>query len=216
MARQKIGELKQGTDDEIVIGVYIKDKEKQIREYRKEATRLMSMANKRLKRLEKNGLTDSPAYQKFLEGGTPKFSVKGKDYNELQKEVARMNKFLNAQTSTVRGINATLKEMANNTGIKYKNLTELRSRAKQFFELASKVEQYLRTVNDMASAIGYQKIWEAVNKYTEDISKSIDVSEMDMDRAIMEIGQAITEYETVNIVESLDGEVEGWFRLKKD
>lgn len=216
MARQKIGELKQGTDDEIVIGVYIKDKEKQIKEYRKEATRLMSMANKRLKRLEKNGLQDSPAYQKFLEGGTPKFSVKGKDYNELQKEVARMNRFLNAQTSTVRGINSTLKEMASNTGIKYKNLTELRSKAKQFFELASKVEQYLRTVNDMASAIGYQKIWQAVNKYTEDISKSIDVSEMDIDSAIGEIGRALSEYEMVNVVESLDGEVEGWFKLKKD
>ena len=62
MARQKIGELKQGTDDEIVIGVYIKDKEKQIKEYRKEATRLMSMANKRLKRLEKNGLQHTRSF----------------------------------------------------------------------------------------------------------------------------------------------------------
>ena len=38
-------------------------------EFRKEVSRKASLANKRLARLEKNGLTDSPAYQKFKEGG---------------------------------------------------------------------------------------------------------------------------------------------------
>lgn len=215
MARENIGEMKK---DEygIVTKPHLKEKEERVKAYRKEATRLMSMANKRLRRLEKSGLTDSPAYQSVLRNGKPQFSVKGKDYNELQKEVARMNKFINAQTSTIRGVNSTLKDMANNTGIKYKNLKELREKSKQFFELASKVEQYLRTVNDMASAIGYQKIWDAVNKYTEDISKSIDVSEMDIDSAIGHIANAIEEYEVKEEIYSLDGAVEGWFKLEDD
>ena len=56
-----------------------------IKEFRREASRLASMANKRVKRLEENGLTDTPAYKAYLETGG-KFSVKGKSYNELQKE----------------------------------------------------------------------------------------------------------------------------------
>lgn len=206
-------------DGNEVLGVkqVAEEKKKRIAEFRKEATRKMSMANKRLRRLEKNGLVDSPAYQGVLRNGEPQFSVKGKDYNELQKEVARMDKFLNAQTSTVRGINSTLKDMANNTGIKYKNLKELREKSKQFFELASKVEQYLRTVNDSASAIGYQKIWQAINKYTADISRQMDLSKMDIDGAILEITRGLEEYEDEYKVVSLyDGEQEGWFKLSKD
>lgn len=213
MARHKIGDL---SKEKIIVSVYEAEKQRKIKEFRAEATRKMSMANKRLRRLEKSGLVDSPAYQSVIRNGKPQFSVKGKDFNELQKEVARMDKFLNAQTSTVRGINANLKQMASNTGIKYKNLKDLRSKASQFFELASKVEQYLRNVEDMASAIGYQKIWQAVNKYTEELSRSIDVSELDIDEAIGKISAAITEYDREETIYSLDGEVEGWFKLDKD
>lgn len=143
-------------------------------EFRKEVSRLASLANKRIQRLEAAKLTDSPAYQKWVENGGVKFGVKGKTYNQLQSEMARINRFINAQTSTIRGINRTLKEMAANTGIKYGTLKELRSKATSFFELASKVEQYLRTVNDMASAIGYHKIWEVINEYVE--REKIDLS----------------------------------------
>lgn len=143
-------------------------------EFRKEVSRLASLANKRIQRLENAKLTDSPAYQKWVENGSVKFGVKGKTYNQLQSEMARLNRFINAQTSTIRGINSNLKEMAANTGIKYGTLEELRSKAAKFFELSSKVEQYLRTVNDMASAIGYNKIWEVINEYVE--REKIDLS----------------------------------------
>jgi predicted RNase H-like nuclease (RuvC/YqgF family) len=143
-------------------------------EFRREVSRLASLANKRIQRLENAKLTDSPAYQKWVENGSVKFGVKGKTYNQLQSEMARLNRFINAQTSTVRGINSNLKEMAANTGIKYGTLKELRAKATSFFELASKVEQYLRTVNDMASAIGYNKIWEVINEYVE--KEKIDLS----------------------------------------
>ena len=133
---------------------------------KKEANRLTSMANKRVRRLEANNLTDAPAYQQYIASGG-KFSVRGKDYNQLQQEISRLQAFLSSQTSTVRGYNNVLKEMANNTGIKYKNLADLKQKSTAFFELHSKVEQYLRQVEDMGSAIGYQKIWETINQYVK-------------------------------------------------
>lgn len=198
---------------------YIKDKEERIREFRREASRLVSMANKRLIRLESNKLTDVPAYQKLVDlmGDKPRFSIRGKDYNEVQREVARMRQFLNAKTSTVRGANQVLKEMAKNTGIKYKTLKELKSKAKLFFELASKVEQYLRTVDDIASAIGYQKIWEAVNTYIQDFRRDLGNAELDLEKAIVEISDAIKEHEERIIIEQLNNPSNwGWYQLDKD
>lgn len=193
-------------------------KENRIREYRKEASRLASMANKRLARLERNNLTDSPAYQGLLgdDGVVPHFGIRGKDYNQVQSEVARMNRFLNNTTSTVRGANKVLKDMAKNTGIKYKNLTELKTKAKQFFELASKVEQYLRTVDDMASAIGYQKIWEQVNQYVKEQETEFDGAEMNIDKAILDVTNAIKEYEEKIDIKDIEGRNFGWFQLDKN
>ena len=74
--------------------------------------------------------------------------------------------------------------MAKNTGIKYKNLKDLRTKSAKFFELASKVEQYLRTVDDIASAIGYQKIWEAINKYTKQRGEALGEGEADIDAMV--------------------------------
>lgn len=190
-------------------------KEKKLREYRKEASRLASMANKRIKRLEGAGLKDSPAYKKWLADGGEKFSVKGKDHNELQREVARMRQFINSQTSTIRGVNTVLKDMAKNTGIRYKNLTELREKAITFFELASKVEQYLRTVDDMASSIGYQKIWEAVNKYIQNERKDLASADVDIDKMVKEISKAMMEYDEKIDLDSVEG-LSGWFTLPKD
>jgi len=171
-------------------------KVEKIKAYRKEASRKASVANKRIKRLEKNNLTESPAYQQYLKNGAVKFSVKGKTYNEVQKEVAKLNKFINSQTSTIRGSNNALKEIASNTGIKYKNIKELRKKSSKFFELSSKVEQYLRTVDDMASAIGYQKIWEAINVYTKEKSIDLGSATSNVDSMVDAITGAIKEYET--------------------
>lgn len=207
-----------GSKKNIVTEPYKKKKEERIRKLRREASRLVSMANKRLIRLESNKLTDVPAYQKLVDlmGNKPRFSIRGKDYNEVQREVARMRQFLNAKTSTVRGANQVLKEMAKNTGIKYKSLKELKSKAKLFFELSSKVEQYLRTVDDIASAIGYQKIWEAVNTYIKDTRKEMDNVEMSLEQAVFEITEAIKEYERKEFIISGDNSVKGWFRLADD
>lgn len=179
--------------------------------YRQEATRLASKANKRIKRLQKNNLTNSPAYQKYVSEGAERFSIKGKSYNELQAEVARMRGFIESESSTVRGYNKVLKDMAANTGIKYKNLTELREAAPKFFELTSKVEQYLRTVEDMASAIGYQQIWEAVNEYVRENKIDLGDATANIDEMIKRVSDAITNYESP--VKIPEGE---WYKLNDE
>lgn len=174
-------------------------------EFRKEVSRLASLANKRIQRLENAGLTDSPAYQKLVENGTVKFGVKGKTYNELQSEMSKINRFINAQTSTIRGINSNLKEMAANTGIKYGTLKELRSKAANFFELSSKVEQYLRTVNDMASAIGYNKIWEVINEYVAREKVDLAGAENNIDELSKMVSELIVQQQNHNATVIDDG-----------
>lgn len=119
--------------------------------------------------------------------------------------MARLNRFINAQTSTVRGINSTLKEMAANTGIKYGTLKELRSKATSFFELASKVEQYLRTVNDMASAIGYHKIWEVINEYVEREKIDLSGAENNIDELSKMVSELIVQQQNHNATVIDDG-----------
>lgn len=148
-----------------------------IREFRREASRLASMANKRIQRIEKNELTESPAYKRYIKDGQGKFGVKGKTYQEVQAEVARINRFINAETSTIKGINRELKAMAENTGIEYTNLKDLQRKASKFFELSTKVAEVFKGMDDMAMALDYQKIWEAVNEYTQ--IEGIDLADAD-------------------------------------
>lgn len=173
--------------------------------------KLTATANKRIERLQKNGLESSPAYQKWLADGEVRFSVKGKDHNQLQKEVARLKRFLNSETSTVRGVNRVLKEMAKNTGIKYKNLKDLRTKSAKFFELASKVEQYLRNVDDIASAIGYQKIWEAINKYTKQRKDALDSGEADIDAMV----RTVTDMLKATNLEKSKGDSGDWYYIEQ-
>lgn len=132
-------------------------------ELKKEVSRMASMANKRLVRLERNELTDLPAYQSWVQNGAIKFSVANKDYNQLQSEFWRLKNFLDNKTSLVRQANKFLKDMAEATGIKYGNLSELKAKSKQFFELANKVKEYYKSANQSARALDYQKIWQQIN-----------------------------------------------------
>lgn len=131
---------------------------------KKEVSRMASMANKRLKRLETNELTHLPAYKSWEEHGAIRFSVKGKTQQQLQSEYWRLKNFLDAKTSTVRSANNFLKEMAQNTGIKYNGLADLKAKSQQFFELADKIKQYYKNAQQSAFALDYQKIWQQINE----------------------------------------------------
>lgn len=167
-----------------------------IRELRRKTSQLASKANKRIQRLERNNLTTTPAYERYIAEGAQKFGVKGKSYNEVQRELARLRRFLESETSTVRGAHSVLKDMAANTGIKYKNFEELKTRSSQFFELASKVEQYLRNVEDAASAIGYKQIWDAINKYTQEQGANLEDIDQSLDTMTQNITKALMKYDT--------------------
>lgn len=173
------------------------DLDQKTRELKREISRKASMANKRLVRLEKNELTNTPAYRNWVDyGGGVKFSVKGKSYNELQAELARVNSFIDNATSTIRGTNKVLKEMAKATGMSYKKVGDLYGLSAAFFELTSKVDQYLNSAMQGASAIGYQRIWQSINQYIKDEKISLNDSKIDMDNMIQKVSDLImTEYE---------------------
>ena len=135
---------------------------------KKETSRLASMANKRLDRLESNNLTMMPSYMSWQANGAIRFSVKGKTYNQLQSEYWRVKHFLDERTSTVRQANAFLKEMADNIGLRYGSLEELKDASAMFFELASKIEQYNRTIDTSVRAMDYQRIWSEIHNYIRD------------------------------------------------
>lgn len=60
-------------------------------------------AKKRVRELEKAGLTDSPAYRAYVIEKKMKISTAGKNINAIKNEVREAWAFLNARTSTVEG-----------------------------------------------------------------------------------------------------------------
>lgn len=182
------------------------EKAEKVKAERREASRLASMVNKRLKRLEANGLENSPAY-KAVSG--KHFSVRGKSQAEVQAMMREMKKFIAARTSTIRGINAYAKEMAETVGLKYNNLKQLQKMLPKFFELSSKVEQYLHNVEDMAGAIAYHEIWEQVNVYVQDNKIDLAMAEGDIDAMIKHVAEALKQYNTTTTIAGM------MFRLKK-
>ena len=160
------------------------------RKYRQEASRKVSMANKRLKRLEDQDLSMSPSYKKWVDEGGQKFGIRGKTTEEVKAEVARLNKFLKQTTSTVKGTKKYLTNIASQVGIKnYDSYQSLNSQLKDFFEVSDRVREYLKNSKEIAVSIGYKKIWQEVNEYAETVGK--DFASLNKD--IVEIASSITQ-----------------------
>jgi len=170
------------------------ESERELEKIKREIQRKANIAHKRLKRLEKNNLTELPAYKQWVKDGKVRFGVKGKNYNELQAELARLNRFLDSKTSLVREANKYLQEIAEMTGVKYKSVKELPDKLSNFFRITEKVEEYLRNVEGYASAIGYHKIWEVVNEVVKMEGRELAGSEEEMEAIIQDAIDAI-EYE---------------------
>lgn len=157
-------------------------------ELKKELQRKVAIANKRVKRLEQNNMTSLPAYKYYqdMKNGE-KFTSAGKDYNMLRTELAKVDNFLEAKTSKVRDANKYLKGIAERTGIEYNKVSELPAKTKKFFELSSKVEQYLKNVQGSYSAIGYQKVWETVSEYIKDNDIDLGDEAQDMEQYLQDL-----------------------------
>ena len=160
------------------------------RKLRAEARRLVSMANKRLRRLEEQNLINSPAYRKWVEDGAQKFSIRGKSMEEVKQEIARMNEFLRMQTSTVRGAKQYFKNVAKEVGIKkFDDFTDLQRKLNTFFETTAKIKEYLYNTKEIGVAIGYQKIWEVVSDYVEEVGHELELTE----ETVLEMTEKIVE-----------------------
>lgn len=170
------------------------------KKYRQEASRKVSMANKRLKRMEEQNLTMSPAYKKWIDEGGQKFGVRGKSTDEVRAEVARLNKFLKQTTSTVRGTKKYLTNVAVQVGIvDYNSYQSLNSQLKDFFEVSDRVREYLKNSKEISVSIGYKKIWEQVNEYAETVGKEFN----ELNKDIVEIAKSITQANAYNKLDDL-------------
>ena len=164
---------------------FFTEKEKK---YRREASRKVSMANKRLKRMEEQNLSMSPAYRKWIDEGGQKFGIKGKTNAEVKAEVARLNKFLKQTTSTVRGTKKYMSNIADQVGIKqWGSFDSLNSQLKDFFEVSNRVQEYLKNTKEVSVSIGYKKIWEQVNEYAETVGTEF----ASMNNDIVEVAKSI-------------------------
>lgn len=188
------------------------------KELRKQVSRLASMANKRIQRLEQSELTDTPAYKSWEENGAHKFSVRGKTYQEVQAEYWRVKKFIENKTSTVTGAKQVLYDMASATGIEYTDIADLQAKASSFFSIASKVKQYLQSVGDSAIALDYQKIWEQINLYIKEENVELAGVEGDLqaiDGIVSRMLQLKEEEEYYSTFDKLFDAMDrgGWFKV---
>lgn len=160
------------------------------KELRREASRLVSLANKRLKRIEQQGLIESPAYKKYVEDGKQKFGIRGKNMEEVKQEIARMNDFIKKQTSTVTGTKKYLDNVAKSVGIvKFDNYKQLQGQLNTFFRGVDKVREYLQNSKEISVAIGYSKIFEVVSDYVEEVGTELD----SIDDLVVEMAEKVVE-----------------------
>ena len=174
---------------------------------RAQVSHLASMANKRLDRLEKNELTSSPAYQKWEQNGSHRFSVSGKSYSEVQSEYWRVKDFLEMRTSSVTGTKAVLQEIATNIGwgkIDFENIALTQEQLSNFFAIADTVSQYLESVDESAAALDYQEIWDTINTAYQQGKIDFNNAELDAEQMQGIVNEMLVLEETQNMLEMFD------------
>ena len=174
---------------------------------RAQVSHLAGIANKRLDRLEKNELTSSPAYQKWEQNGSHRFSVSGKSYSEVQSEYWRVKDFLEMRTSSVTGTKAVLQEIATNIGwgkIDFENIALTQEQLSNFFAIANTVSQYLDSVDESAAALDYQEIWNTINAAYQQGKIDFNNAELDAEQMQGIIGEMLVLEETQNMLEMFD------------
>ena len=90
------------------------------KELRALTSKYISAANKRIKRFKERD-ESSPATEAALQG-RDKFSIKGKNYNEVKRELADVSSFLKMKTSTQKGYQAYVEDAARRSGFLTENM----------------------------------------------------------------------------------------------
>lgn len=128
----------------------------------------IQQAKRQIKEIEKNGLKETPAITELNKRGTT-LTTKGKNYNQLQSTYFSLDKFLKAQTSTAQGALRVLEQTARIIGAENTTPEGLKDLAKEFFEIASKTDELLKTGETKYSA-GSTRIFEAIRKIQKENS----------------------------------------------
>lgn len=145
--------------------------EKDYRKMKAELRREANKANKKLKAMERNGMEGLPAYQEMRDlnnNGRKRYSTAGKFNKEgiqnMEKELAKIRRFNNAETGgVVKGRNY-LKKTAEAFGIKYKNTKELIVNSRIFWEVVSKLEQKFSDMKVPDSDVAIKEVREYLDK----------------------------------------------------
>lgn len=137
-------------------------------EFRRRVSRLATNANKRLARIEKNEVENTPAYKAVVDqkGERPRFGVKGKTNMEVAREFWQLQRFLSAKTSTIKGIRRVAEDTAKTLGTPFKKGTPIKTLVVQsanYFALADTIQEYLNKIHRSAMALDYNRIFNAVN-----------------------------------------------------
>lgn len=128
----------------------------------------IQQAKRQIKQIEKNGLTETPAITELNKRGTT-LTTKGKNYNQLQSTYFSLDKFLKAQTSTAQGALRVLEQTAKIIGAENTTPQGLKDLAEEFFEIASKTDELLKTGETKYSA-GSTRIFEAIRRIQKENS----------------------------------------------
>lgn len=179
----------------------LKEKERRMR---REASRLASMANKRLKRLEEQNLLNTPAYKSWFESGGKKFGIRGKTNKQVQYEMSRINKFLKMQTSTVTGAKQNLKDIADRIGIyNWDNIEDLNTRISNYYMLSDRVLEYSRTLQSLGASLNYEKVGEIVADYMEEVRGQVTMSDKEVVLLTQKVAEAVGNQALSNELEKL-------------
>lgn len=160
-------------------------------------------ANARLVDLEQNELTNAPAYSQWQENGSVRFGVKGKTYQEVQKEFWRIKNFLDSKTSTVTGAREVLSNISAMVGL---DTVMTGQQASNYFRLADKIREYYQMSGESAKALDYMKIWEVIDMAIEKGYATLDKTDYtveDIETILSEIEGIETEIETLKAMEDM-------------
>lgn len=169
---------------------------------------LLNTVNKRISRLEKYNLTDTPAYNRLKEmefvkvnsKGQMRFTKKGvQGYRELKRLEKELNLFKGYKTSTKPGYTKFVQSTLRNTGVKIpKNLSlpEAQTFNKNFYDLYGKMKDYLITKEGSFDAIGSDVVQAEIAEYVE--TNNIDLTQGDIDiEELISMLEGVINYENL-------------------
>lgn len=123
-------------------------------ELRRQVQQLADAANKRVRRMQQSGLLSAAEAGRQKSGGGM-FSTRGKNYNQLQAEFKRAKEYLQAKTSTIKGVRQFQKEVLQETNKRLgSDMTQ--QQASSFWQTMKKVmEQIPQTTLQQAGLTSY-------------------------------------------------------------